>query len=115
MATNQSRENGRHLKVTPTDGGATSGAPGRVGELCGVAEHTLVAGAATFDFGGVYELSVKGIDGVGNSAVAIGDIIYYVDADTPKLSKKNAGRRFGYAYGTVSSGGTATIPVKLGY
>jgi hypothetical protein len=64
---------------------------------------------------GVATFSVKGIDGGGSSAVAVGDILYYVNADTPKISKKNTGVRFGYALEAVSSGSTATIRVKIGY
>lgn len=59
----------------------------------------------------VYKLSVKGVDGSGNSAVAKGDKLYYVSADTPKLSKKATGVPFGYALETVGSGSTATIKV----
>jgi len=56
-------------------------------------------------------LSVKGADANGNSAVAVGDTIYYVDADTPKLSKKATGYAFGVALGAVESGATTVIPV----
>lgn len=62
---------------------------------------------------GVFNLSVKGVDGGGNSAVALYDAIYYVEADTPKLSKKATGTLFGWALGTVASSQTATIPVLL--
>lgn len=91
-----------------------SGDPVRYGEMTGVA---LVAedsdGYTQVDFttGRVWDLSVKGVDGSGNSAVAVGDKIYYVDADTPVLSKKTTGRFFGFANGAVASGGTATIAV----
>jgi hypothetical protein len=64
---------------------------------------------------GVFQLSVKGVDGGGNAAVAAGDILYYVDADTPKLSKKATGHRFGYALDAVLSGATTSIRVKVGY
>jgi len=70
-------------------------------------------GTVTANLQGSYMLSVKGIDAGGNSAVAVWDPIYYVDADTPKLSKKVAGILFGFAMETVSSGATATIEVKL--
>lgn len=93
-----------------------SGDPVRTGQIPGVA---LVAedanGQTTVAEDGAFDLSVKGVDGSGNSAVAVGDIIYYVDADTPKLSKKATGVRFGYAGGTVGSGSTATITVEVGY
>jgi len=91
-----------------------SGDPVRYGEMTGVA---LVAedadGYTQADFtpGRGWDLSVKGIDGSGNSAVAAGDKIYYVDADTPVLSKKATGRFFGFANGTVASAGTGTIEV----
>jgi hypothetical protein len=118
MAKNQKRYDGRHLRVTPTNGAATSGAPGRLGERPGVAEDDILSadGKCTMDFGGVYSLAVQGIDQNGNSAVAPGDILYYVDANTPKLSKVNTGHRFGYALGTVQSAAASTaIDVKIGY
>ncbi|PKN91100.1 MAG: hypothetical protein CVU44_21015 [Chloroflexi bacterium HGW-Chloroflexi-6] len=105
------------LAVTCSDPATpVSGDPVRFGEKCGVALDAEQAdGKTVVDFtqGHVYDLSVKAIDGVGNSAVAFGDKIYYVDADTPKLSKKNTGRLFGYAWETVTSGGTDTIQVML--
>lgn len=95
-----------------------SGDPVRVGEIPGVAitkeaEGGNAAGECTIALEGVFNLSVKGIDGGGNSAVAKGDKIYYNDADTPPLSKKVAGKLFGKALGTVSLGATTTIPVML--
>jgi len=93
-----------------------SGDPVRYGEKCGVALTAEYAdGVTPVDVtpGHCYDLSVKGIDGGGNSAVALGDKIYYVDADTPKLSKKATGRLFGYAMAAITSGSTATITVML--
>ena len=92
----------------------SSGDPVRVGQIAGVAvTDEDSAGETRIMTEGVAHLSVKGIDQNGNSAVAVGDIIYYVDADTPKLSKKNTGYKFGKALGAVDSAGTATIPVML--
>lgn len=94
-----------------------SNAPVRFGRLTGVAltdegEGQNAATDTSVDFGfNVYDLSVKAVDGGGNSAVAVGDTIYYVDADTPKLSKKTTGYFFGFALETVTSGSTATIKV----
>jgi len=117
MAANQKRENGRHLRVTPTNGAATSGAPGLFGQMPGVAEDDVATdGMCTMDFGGVYSLSVKGIDNSGNAAITAGDIIYYDTATTPKLSADAVGTvRFGYALEDVGSAATATILVKIGY
>jgi predicted RecA/RadA family phage recombinase len=95
----------------------TSGSPVRFGELTGIAltdegEGGNTATETTVFFGDcVADVSVKGVDGSGNSAVAAGDSIYYVDADTPKLSKKTAGYFFGVALEAVTSGATATIEV----
>lgn len=93
-----------------------SGDPVVCGQIPGVAlinEET--DGGTTAALDGQFNLSVKGVDGSGNSAVAVGDIIYYVAADTPKLSKKATGVRFGYAAATVGSGSTATVAVEVGY
>jgi hypothetical protein len=70
-------------------------------------------GKTVVKFDGCAELSVKGIDGDGNSAVATGDALYYVDGDTPNISKKATGVLIGHAIGTVGSSATATIEVRL--
>lgn len=91
-----------------------SGDPVVIGQLPGVAAVTAANGATCVaETTGVFSLSVAGINAGGNSAVAVGDAIYYVAADTPKLNKKNTGVLFGYALGAVTSGQTATIPVRL--
>jgi hypothetical protein len=118
MATNRVSANGYQLSVVcdnPTT--PQTGDPVRFGYLTGVAltdeaEGGNPTGYTSVDFGPrVWDLSVKGVDGSGNSAVAVGDAIYYVDADTPKLSKKTTGYFFGFALETVSSGAIATITV----
>ena len=117
MAKNRVFATGRQLSLVPTDpANPASGDPVVVGQLGGVAlTGRRSDGTVTIALDGVFELPVRGVDGAGNSAVAVGDIVFYVAADTPKLSKKNTGVRFGYALGTVTAGGTATIPVRLGY
>lgn len=119
MATNLVIQNAEILSVVcsaPTT--PASGDPVRYGYETGVALTDEGAGgngatATTVDFGErVWDLSVKGIDGSGNSAVAVGDQIFYVDGDTPPLSKKATGYLFGVAMGTVNSGSTGTIQVK---
>ena len=90
-----------------------SGGPVRFGTKCGVAlVNEDTAGLTTVDITtSEFNLSVKGIDGAGNSAVVLFDLIYYTDADTPKLSKKATGTLFGMAMATVGSSLTATIKV----
>ena len=116
MATNY-KQPGDVLDVTFTSTANAAGDPVVVGQIAGVClnDNASSASGAVNQVAtkGVFDLSVKGIDGGGNSAVAYGDAIYFVSGDTPKLSKKATGVLFGYACGTVSSGATATISVKL--
>ncbi len=118
MATNIVRDPSYIRSVVVSDPTTpTSGAPVRYGERTGVAltnegEGGNGATETTVHFGSFSgNFSVKGIDGSGNSAVAVGDAIFYVDADTPKLSKKASGYFFGFAEATVGAGSTATIEV----
>lgn len=114
MAKNMKHTPGNQLQVALAS--VTSGDPVVVGQIPAVALiDTNADGNVTIKTDGVFALSVKGVDGSGNKAVAIGDIIYHVDADTPKLSVKATGIRFGYALETVGSGLTKTIKVKIGY
>ncbi len=122
MATNLYMEEGRYLTGAATAPATpTSGGPVLLGQIPGVAmglegEGGNASAEITIDTKGVYNLSVKGENAGGNSAVAIGDIIYYEAGQTPPLNKDATnGVRFGYALGTVGSGLTATIPVKIGY
>ena len=123
MATNITRYLGSNVGISvpvshPTT--PTSGAPVRYGEHCGIAltnkgDGGNVAANTTVLFQPCeVKVSVKAVDGGGNSAVAIGDSIYYVDADTPVLSKKATGYFFGEAQEAITSGSTATIKVLRG-
>lgn len=114
MATNRRFSMGSPLSLTvpsPT----VSGDPVVLGTLPGVAitSYDAETGKATCALEGVWDLSVKAINGGGNSAVAPGDAIYYVAADTPKLSKKTTGVFFGHALEAVTSAATDTIMVRI--
>lgn len=118
MATNIIQEPGYKLSVVCTDPTTPSANdPVRYGELTGIAltdesDGGNATGYTSVNFGPcVVDVSVKGVDDSGNSAVAVGDTIYYVDADDPVLSKKASGYFFGYAMETISSGSTDTINV----
>lgn len=113
MATNRVHESGDKLRIAVASTVA-SGDPVVVGEIGGgvaITDYDSADGAATVDFHGVYNLSVKGANDAGNSAVAVGDALYYVTGDTPVLSKKQSGVFFGYALEAVNSGSTTTIMV----
>ena len=119
MATNMIKNFADVLSVActaPTS--PVKGDPVRFNTRTGVALTSKGAGGnstnnTTVDFGNhVWDLSVKAINDDGNSAVAVGDPIFYVDGDTPPLSKKTSqGFFFGYAQETITSGSTDTINV----
>lgn len=114
MATNRVFESGKVLHLA-VGSDVESGDPVVVGELGGavaLTDYDSDSGGATLDFGGVYSLSVKGVNGGGNVAVAVGDALYYVAGDTPYLSKKATGVYFGNALEAIDSGATATIMVR---
>lgn len=115
MSTNQVYDHGDALSVACTDPATPkSGDPVLLGQLAGVAQTDERAdGNASVAFVGAFKLSVKGIDGSGNKAIAAGDTIFYVTGDTPKLSAKATGVKFGTALDGVTSGATTTIRVRL--
>lgn len=119
MAKNMVRMKADELSVIYTDPTTpASGDPVRFGDRVGVALTDESAGGnapgyTTVKFSGGFKLSVKGIDGSGNSAVALGDTLYYTDGDTPKINKKTTGKKVGFAGETITSGSTATIMVYL--
>lgn len=92
----------------------TSGDPAVFGQLPGVClTSTDGNGKVRLQTVGVFDLSVKGIDGSGNAAVTAGDRIYFTSGDTPKLNKKTTGVPFGIALEAVASSETDTIKVLL--
>lgn len=95
-------------------GDLSSGDIFAVNELIGVAVRDALTGEeVAMKRVGVFDLSVKAINDNGNSAVQPGDKIYYVSADTPKLSKKSSGLFVGYALEGVASSQTGVIKVLL--
>lgn len=117
MAQNGVFDSDNSMSVVASDPATpASSDPVRVGDMVGVAETDERAdGTTTVRFNCTRKVSVKGVNAGGNSAVAVNDVIYYVDADTPKLSKKVAGTRAGIALEAITSGSTATIRVRFGY
>lgn len=121
MAKNLVHMDGDHLSVVVTNPTVpASGDPVRFGPLVGVAlvneaDGGNAAGYTSVDFGRrVWDVSVKAVNDGGNSAVVVGDAIYYVDGDTPHLSKKASGYYVGVALEAINSGSTDTINVRFG-
>lgn len=119
MSTNQVFDHGDAVSVACTDPATPkSGDPVLLGQLGGVAQTDEGKGGNASDhtsvaFVGVFNLSVKGVDGSGNHVIAAGDTIFYVTGDTPKLSAKATGVKYGTALDPVNSGATTTIRVRL--
>jgi len=114
MATNLIQD-GKILRLT-VGSGIESGNPVSVGNgLHGVALTDYASGdaKASIQMEGVFDLSVEAANDAGNSAVAVGDRLYYAGSTTPWLSKKASGKFFGIALETVTTGETATINVLL--
>lgn len=114
MARNMKRADATQIVIVQAS--VVSGAPIVAGQIPGVAltDSAPTTNEVTMKRNGSFNLSVKGIDGSGNSAVAFGDRIYHTAADTPPLSKKATGVPYGYAGAAVGSGLTATIEVFIG-
>lgn len=119
MASNLKQHDGRVLHGAASDPATpTSGTAVVLGQIPGVAitgegEGGNASGEVSIDTEGVYSMSVTGVDGSGNAAIAIGDIIY-LDGGVLNADDTN-GVRWGYALGAVASGATTTINVKVGY
>ena len=110
MATNYIQQ-GDVIKL-PVTAGKTSGAHDMVGGIPVVCLTDRDSdGYAECATKGVFDLSVTGADGSGNSAVSVGDTLYN---DSGTLNKDGVnGTEFGVALETVGSGETATINVLL--
>jgi predicted RecA/RadA family phage recombinase len=104
-------QDGKSLKLTIAAGGS-SGDPIMVGNIKGVLSVNIAAGeAGAVMTEGVFDLSVEAVNDDGNSAVAVGDQLFYNGSDTPVLTKKNSGSFFGLALEAITSGETDTINV----
>lgn len=118
MATNRVYKDGDLLSLVctaPTT--PASGDPVLCGQIPGVALAAEEAdGKTPLALKGVFDLSAEAVDGSGESAIAVGDIVYYDAAATVKINKDSSnGVRFGYAMEAVLAGATATIQVRVGY
>lgn len=113
MATNKVQE-GKILDLT-VPAGTVSGDFIVAGLLHGVAlTDRRTDGKASVDISGVWDLSVTAADEDGNSAVSIGDALFYDAAASPdRLDKNSTGVLFGIALEAILTGVTATINVLI--
>jgi predicted RecA/RadA family phage recombinase len=114
MATNFIRDGKKMVMATVT--GAESGDTFVVGGYlpCVLLDDANSASPynATVQTEGVFDISCKAHDGSSNSAIAVGDMLYWTDKDTA-LDKDSSEDPFGIALEAVSAGETATINVML--
>lgn len=116
MAVNRVHPEAERTYYGPVTAGKLSGAPETIGQLpCALLTNadTNDGNKATVQMDGIWSMSVNAEAG----AIAIGDIIYYDEADvTTKLNNTAGGNvRWGYALEAIGNGLTATIKVKCGY
>ncbi len=116
MATNRKNEDGNRLYLE-VGSGVSSGDPIVVGQIPGVALYDAdSSNKAVIQTDGVFDLTAEAVDNAGNSAIAVGDILYYDSAATIKINKDvTNGVRFGYAKEAVTAGSSGTIEVVIGY
>ncbi len=88
----------------------SSGDPAMLRAIKGVCTvDTDSSGNVVLDRFGMYDLPVKAVNDDGNSAVAIGDAVFYNASDTVRLSKKQSGHFFGLAMEAITAGHTDPI------
>lgn len=110
---------GHSVNLTlPVPAGTVSGSPVEIVDLHGVAlDDRDSNGNSTVKcpFAYVADLPVTAKNNGGNSAVAVGDKLYYDAAETPDEINKDVtnGKLFGYALETVGAGLTDTIKVGV--
>lgn len=99
------------LAVLPVD--ADSGGPVVIGKIPGVALKDADSDHKTIvQTDGIFDLSVKD---TATGGIAVGDILYFDNATTPKVNNTNTGIRYGYALEVIANGLTDTINVLIGY
>lgn len=112
MAKNRTLARGKNLYL-PVAEGTVSGSPVASGQIPGVALFDRDGNLSSeVQRDGTFRCSVKGENGSGNSAVAVGDILYIAEG---KLTKIATGVRWGYALEAITSGSTKTIECAVGY
>lgn len=124
MATNQVYNHGNQFQVTAAQVTTPTGADAKVSgapALVDVLPVVLLTSPQT-DSAGVSQVTVK-TDGVytfpvnaNNGAIGVGERVYAVTAPAATLTLTNtatSSTAFGYALGTVASGETTDIPVKI--
>jgi predicted RecA/RadA family phage recombinase len=109
-------QDGKNLYLATAEN-AESGDPMVLGGFLPVVLGTDAEAASPYkaavETEGVFDLSVEAADDDGNSAVTLGDAIYYNSSDDPVLSKKSAGEFYGVALEAIEAGETDTIKVLL--
>lgn len=115
MALNRVKERCNQESL-PVPEGTKSGDPLVLGGLPCVAledRGAMIAGQATVQFDGAFDLDVEGKNKAGEKAIEVGDILF-MKGGVVNVNNEE-GVRFGYALAPVVKNKKETIPVKIGY
>ncbi|MGW8161038.1 MAG: DUF2190 family protein [Desulfobulbales bacterium] len=118
MATNLAQGYGLVIQATNASGAnIASGQPMLVGDqgLAGVCIQDIANGASgslELPPGVIFDYPVKGHNGSGNTAVAVGDKVYYTAGDA-FMDVDTSATFMGWALEAVTSGETTTVEVLL--
>lgn len=123
MATNRKFADKPKTRRYPVASNAVAGDPLCIGGIPCVLLTSYEAhdGCATVQLDGSFTLDYSskdsgGVSGADRNVVgAVGDIVYYNSGDTPVLSARAGGTRFGYLAETATSGQHATKVIQIGY
>ncbi len=115
MAKNQYSSHGEGRYITVAKASVSSGDPVIIGDE-GLHGFSLIdtdgSGNIVVDTAGIYTFPVKGNNGSIDTAVAIGDAVFFT-AGEAFFDVDPTAAFFGYALGAVDSGETTTIPVLV--
>lgn len=117
MATNVKFDTGGGITTSLPAATGSSGDPYVNGFIRGVllADSDGTNASVLTDFTAIVDLLVEAKDGNGNSAVAVGDRLYYDSVETIKINKDSInGKFYGIALEAVTSGSNDTIRVGFG-
>ena len=106
-------KHGKNIDI-PVASGTVAGDFVVVGLIKGVAQIDRQSdGTASITREGSHVFTSKGVNASGNSAIAVGDAIYFNSGATPKYNKDAGGVLIGYALSALASGSTGDVEVLL--
>ncbi len=123
MAVNRKFADKPKTRRYPVNAARVTGDPVCVGQIPCVllTDYSAHDTKATVQLDGTFDLAVSAVDSGGTSGAdrdvvgTVGAIVYYDSGDSPVLSLRAGGIRFGYLAEAIPSGDDATVEVQVGY